>query len=118
MRRINNYSISKESTEDMIKAGRFNPCLQITFRDKTGKHTHTLSAGYSDVLDVYREGTETFIFSTNFRLGYIGLEIFEGAEKAGDIFLEGYQMKEVLGRDDLTPLTIIRRLKNYIYSRD
>ena len=137
MRRINNYSINKESTEDMINAGRFNPCLQITFRDKTGKHTHKLSAGYGDSLDVYREGAETFVLSANSRLGYIGLEVFEGADKAGNIFIEEHQVKEVLGRDNLVtvvgstayvaevkevlgrdnlaPLTIIKRLKNYVY---
>ena len=115
MRRINNFTIDKESTEDMVNAGRFNPSLEITFRDKTGKHTHKLSVGYSDVLDVYREGLETYILSTNSRFGYIGLEIFEGADKSGDIFLERHHVKEVLGRDDLALFTIIKRLKNYIY---
>ncbi|WP_083927818.1 hypothetical protein [Desulfobacter curvatus] len=48
MRRIQNYSISKESTEDMIRAKRFNPSLEITFRDRSGQHKHKLSAGYGD----------------------------------------------------------------------
>jgi len=98
----------------MIKAGRFNPCLEITFRDRSGKHTHKLSAGYSDVLDIYREGLETYVLSTNSRLGYIGLEIFEGAEKTGDIFFENHQVKEVLGREDLAPFNAIKQLREHI----
>ena len=54
MRRINKFTINKESTEDMIVAGRFNPSLEITFRDKSGQHKHQLSIGYGDVPEVYR----------------------------------------------------------------
>jgi len=110
MRKINNYSINKESTEDMINAGRFNPCIEITYRDRSGKHTHKLSAGYSDDINVYRDDLDTFILSRNSRLGYIGLEVFEGAYKTGEIFLESHQVKEVLGRDDLAPVNAIERL--------
>lgn len=114
MRRINNYSINKESTEDMINAGRFNPCLQIIFRDRSGNHTHKLSAGDSDVLDVYREGIETYVLSTNSRLAYIGLEIFEGPEKQGSVFFQWDQVKEALGREDLAPFNAIKRLTEHI----
>ena len=65
MRKIYNYRINKESFWETLHAKRFNPCLEITYRDRSGKHTHKLSAGYGDVLDVYREGTETYILSTN-----------------------------------------------------
>ena len=115
MRRIYNYSIGKESIEDMIQAKRFNSCLEITFRDRSGQHTHKLSAGYDDDLDVYREGTETYILTTNSRLGYVGLEIFEGPDKTGEFFLEEHQIKETLGRKDLAPFTAIKRLREYIY---
>lgn len=114
MRRIRNYSISKEIVEDMIKAKRFNPCLEITFRDRSGQHTHKLSAGYDDDVDVYREGSETYILTTNPRLGYIGLEVFGGADKTGEIFVEEHQVKETLGRGDLTPFNTIKRMREYI----
>ena len=78
MRRIHNYQIRKESFEDMCKAGRYNRSLEITFRDSNGVHTHKLSAGHSDVLDVYRDGKETYVLSHNEGLGYFGLEVFEG----------------------------------------
>jgi hypothetical protein len=114
MHKINNYSINKESTEDMINAGRFNPCLEITYRDRSGKHTHKLSAGYSDDIDVYRDDLDTFILSRNSRLGYVGLEVFEGAERTGSIFLESHQVKEVLGREDLAPFNAIKRMREYL----
>ena len=118
MRRIRNYSISKESTEDMIQAKRFNPCLQITFRDRSGQHTHKLSAGYDDGLDVYREGPETYILTTNPRLRYIGMEVFEGADKTGEIFVEEHQVIETLGREDLAPFNTIKRLREHIHLTD
>ncbi|WP_020586344.1 hypothetical protein [Desulfobacter curvatus] len=114
MRRIRNYSISKESTEEMSRAKRFNPCLKITFRDHSGQHSHKLMAGYDDDLDVYREGPETLVLAINARLGYIGLEVFEGANKTGEIFVEEYQVIETLGRDDLTPFNAIKRLREHI----
>ena len=114
MRKVNNYMIGKETFNDMLNAGRFNPCLEITFRDRSGKHTHKMSAGYSDEIHVYRNHRETFVLSQNRRLGYIGLEVFTGDEHIGEIFLEDHQVKETLGKDDLAPFTIIRRLREFL----
>ena len=114
MRKVKSYAVQKESFEDMIEAKRFNPCLEIVFRDKTGRHTHKISAGYSDDIAVYRENSEIFVLSQNQSLGYVGLETFTGSEKIGDIFLEEHQIKETIGRDDLAPFTIIRRLVEYL----
>jgi len=115
MRRINNYSIEKESIEEMVKAGRFNPCLEISFWDRTGSHTHKLSAGYDDVLDVYREGLQTYVLSHNHSLGYVGLEIFKGSVVTGEMFLEGHGMKDILGSERLAPFNMIKRLREYIF---
>ena len=114
MRKIHRYSIGKESTEDMIRAKRFNPCLEITFRDRSGQHTHKLSAGYDDDLDVYREGSETLVLATNPRLGYVGLEVFKGPDKTGEIFVVEHQVIETLGREDLAPFNAIKRLREHI----
>ena len=114
MRRINNFTIEKESFDDMVKAGRFNPCLEITFRDRNGKHVHKLGVGCDDVLDVYREGLETYVLNTHCGIGYIGLEIFEGSEKIGQMFVEGHEVKETLGSENLAPFTIIKRLRRFI----
>ena len=114
MRKIKNYRINKESIEDMIQAKRFSPCLEITFRDRSGQHTHKLSAGYDDDLDVYREGPETYILTTNSRFGYIRLEVFEGADKTGEIFVEEHQLIETLRRQNLAPFNAIKRLREHI----
>jgi len=98
----------------MCKAKRWNPCLEITFRDKTGLHTHKLNAGYQDDFHVYRENGDTFILTTNIYLGYVGMEVFAGDEKTGDLFLEYHKLIETLGRSDLAPFTVIRRLKEYV----
>jgi len=114
MRKIHNYRISKEDFWEMLHARRHSPCLVITFQDKSGSHTHKLSAGYSDDIDVYRDGKETFVLSRNPRLDYVGLEIFEGPEKQGSVFLQGHQVKEVLGTGKLSPLNAIKRLVAHI----
>lgn len=114
MHKVNNYKIQKESFEDMHKAQRFNPNLEITFHDKHGIHTHKISAGYRDDIYVYREHGITFILVHNQYLGYVGLEMFCGKERVGDIFLEYHQIIETLGRCDFAPYTMISRLKEYI----
>jgi len=114
MRRIKHYTITKESMEDMIGAGRFNPSLEITFRDHRGRHIHKIGAGYEDEIHVYREAGETFVLTLNQHLGYVGLEVFNGEDGVGDIFLQGDNVIETLGRNDLAPFTIIRRLMDLI----
>lgn len=98
----------------MRKAQRYNQALEITFRDRSGSHTHALSAGHSDDLHVYREGVETYVLSLNHSLSYVGLQVFTGADSAGDIFLQDGQVEEILGSLEYAPFTIIRRLREYV----
>ena len=114
MRKVKDYRIGKETFNDMLNAGRYNPCLEITFKVRRGTYTHKLSAGYSDEIHVYRDDKEICVLSQNRRLGYIGLEVFQGDERIREIFLEDNQVKETLGKDDLAPFTIIRRLKEFL----
>jgi len=114
MRKVKNYRIFKESNEEMIAAGRFHPCLKITFIDRFGRHTHNLASGYGDDLHVYRSGNLTCVLSVNERLGYVGMEVFSGEDTVGDVFLQGYQVPETLGKLELAPFTIIRRLLQVI----
>ena len=98
----------------MIAAGRFNPSLEIIFRDRHGIHRHKLSAGYADDIHVYRESSLTCVLSINNSLDYVGLEAFEGGQAVGDVFFQGEQVVEALGKNDLAPFTIIRRLMEFI----
>ena len=113
MRKVD-FAIRKESFDDMRKAGRFNPSLEITFRDKHGTHTHKLGAGYCDDITVYRESSQTYVLTQNSRLGYVALDTFEGPDRTSELFIEPHQIPETIGRDDLAPFTIIRRLLPYI----
>jgi hypothetical protein len=114
MEKYKRYTIQDESWDDMREAGRFNPMLEITFRDKSGIHTHKIGAGRSDDITVYREHGVTYVLTQNQSLGYIGLEAFESETQTADIFLEHHQIKETIGRENLAPFTIIRRLKEFI----
>ena len=114
MRRVHRFSIRKEDLFDMLHAGRYHPCLEITYRDRFGKHTHKLSVGYCDDIDVYRSGSETYVLTSNTSLGYFGLEVFDGPDKTGEMFVESEQVEAVLGRDDLAPFNAIKRLREYI----
>ena len=114
MKRVKNFETRKESIEDACRAGRFNPSLEIVFRDKAGIHIHKIGAGYSDELHVFREDGVTYVLARNNALPYVGLEAFEGDDQVGDIFLQEQQVSEVLGRDDLAPLTIVKRLQPYL----
>jgi len=114
VRKVTNYSVEKESFEDMCQAKRFNPCLEITFRDRNGTHIHKLSAGYRDDIYVYRDNDETCILTNNPYLGYVSLEVFNGDEQAGDLFLEYHRVIETLGGCDFAPFTMIRRLREHV----
>ena len=114
MKRVRRTRISKESIEDMIAAGRMNPSLELTFRDSRGLHTHKIAAGYHDGLHVYQESGLTYVLTVNFYLEYAGLEVFDGDEAVGEVFLQGDQVREVLPKEDLAPFTMIRRLMPYI----
>ena len=114
MKRVKNFNIAKEPIDEMIAAGRFNPSLEIVFQDRCGTHRHKLSAGYADDIHIYREAGLTCVLSINNSLGYIGMEVFDGSQPAGDIFLQGDQVFEILKRNGLSPFTIIRRLMMYI----
>ena len=114
MRTVNNFSIEKESFEDQCKARRWNPCLEISFRDKRGVHRHKLESGNNDNIHVFREAGFTYVVATNHHLGYVALDVFEGSKRIGDIFLEHHNLVEALGRDDFEPITLAQRLKEYV----
>jgi len=113
MRKVD-YRLQKESWKSQKAAGRYNPGLEITFRDATGKHTHPISAGSYDDIYVYREKKETFVLSKNDRLGYMGIEVFEGEYNNGDIFIQSpEQVAEIVGKAT-APHVIIKRLVEYL----
>lgn len=114
MRKVKNFAIAKESLEDQVNGKRYHPCLEITFRDKIGPHRHKISAGCSDEIYVFRDHDHTFVLSFNPKLGYVGLEAFQGDEKLNDAFLCGSEMLAAFGEDDLEPSRMIRILQEWL----
>jgi hypothetical protein len=111
MRKLKNYQIEKEDISNMVKAGRFNPALELTYKN----NTVTISAGYSDSISVYEEDKVIYILTYNDRLRYIGLEIVEENTIVGDIFLQSPE--EVIGPnwENKADYNLIKILRNYIY---
>ncbi len=96
------FAVSHETWEEASAAGRVNRGLVVQFRDRTGKHRVPIAAGESDGVEVYREHGLTYVLSRNHGLGYVGLEVFEGAALVGETFLQvDYEIAETLGRDGL-----------------
>ena len=115
MRRIKNVTIQKESFADMMTAGRHNRCLEIGFRDRHGKQIHKLDAGHSDTIHVYRNRIGvTFVLNRNRSIDYVGLQAFREKRQIGHAFLEKEHIKNIIGRMDLQPYTIIRRIWDFL----
>ncbi len=116
MRTIHYWKVQEESYENQRKAGRYNPAREILYRDKTGNHMVAIGAGTGDAIDMFREGIDTIIMSTSYRLNYVGIEVFRDGELIHDRFLQDdWELGEVLGIgdvDDLEPITIAKRLYN------
>ena len=107
MRTIHNYKLEKETWESQRIAGRYNPATEIVFRDKRGIHRHTIGAGNSDNIHVFREGYWTIVLSVNYGLPYCGIEIFDGDMAFYDTFVQGEPATEYV---DLTPINMTKAL--------
>ena len=114
MQETTNYTIAKESMEDQFKYCRFNPGLEITFTDDKGIHKHKIASGYSDEISVFQDNGTTLVLSFNPRLGYAGLEAFQGEQKINEVFLVGSEMAAAFGEDDLEPSKMVGILQEWL----
>ena len=77
-----------------------------------------LSAGYSDTIQIYRNGNSLLILITNRNLGYVGLDEVDclDGDIIGSVFLEEYRIKDCLGRRwlQMKPETLIKKLAPYL----
>jgi len=118
MKTITNFTIDEENYESQLAASRYNPGLEVTFRDKRGAHTVPISAGYSDQITVYREKELTIVLSTNKGLCYAGVELFLHGKGTGELFLQtDYDIESVLGKNglDKSSLWIAKTMANHIF---
>jgi hypothetical protein len=114
MKELKEFVLGKESRDDQYRAGRFHPGLEITFSDEQGLHRHKIAAGYSDEVHVFRGGEVTMVLSCNFRLGYTGLEVFQGEARTGEVFLIGSEMLAAFGEEDLEPSRMLSILQEWL----
>lgn len=119
MRRFDNWTKRTATVEETPK-GNYNPpqMLDFTFNRKT--YTVQLSAGSGDYVEVYRDGDSLFVLSYNYRLGYVGLQVFAlkgeyAGEEIGEVFEQSPDENESLrGWEDLAPFTLIRILADHV----
>jgi hypothetical protein len=106
--------IRKMTWEEQREAGLQNPGLIMEYcRLKI-----PLSAGYSDTVEIYRNGNSLMILTTNRHLEYVGLEevdILDG-NTIGGVFFLGYQITDTLGCRwrQMKADTLIKRLSEYL----
>jgi len=103
------------TTEDTRTTQLMNAGSVIEFEGTT----IPIAAGRSDQVHVFKESTVLYVLSTNSKLGYLGLEIFDASsgEEYDNIFLQfQWEFEEYLGAkwSELTPLTIIKKFIRFL----
>jgi len=92
--------LSRESTESMLAAGRYNRARTASFRDGNARRCITLGAGTYDTVDAYRAHGAVYIVTINRALGYCGVERFTDGEASGDCFAQvDHEIASVLAPD-------------------
>jgi hypothetical protein len=93
------YYLIDEPLQDMIQAGRYNPALLLIYEGQAIE----IKAGKTDEIAVFwvADGL-LLVIAANYRLPYIGMEVFQDGERIGEVFLQEHQtetIEERLGRD-------------------
>ena len=77
-----------------------------------------LSAGYSDSVEIYREGNSLMILTVNTDIEYVSLDEVDclDGQVIGSVFLEGCHIVESIGNRWLQkkPETLVKRLSEYL----
>jgi hypothetical protein len=77
-----------------------------------------LSAGYSDTIQIYRNGNSLLILITNMQLGYVGLDEVDclDGDIIGTVFMQENQLKDSVSKNWhlMKPETLIKRLTAYL----
>ena len=79
------------------------------------QRTYHLSAGTTDSIQVFQQGTILYVLTMNQRLTYVALDWYQGNEvdPVDGVFLQGdYNISEYVGTNwrDMTDLELARRL--------
>ena len=115
MQKVEDFVIRQEEYADQLRAGRFNPALEIIFRHQGRLCRHTLHAGQNDDLHVFQDGALVYVLSLNEPLGSVGIQVFIGREALGDMFLSEQEASRVVGSLNLPPEEIAMSFRNLAY---
>lgn len=95
MQTVKDYTMDRETFEKQNAAGRYHPALEITYRDHSGVHTHTLDAGSNDHIEVFRDACATYVLSYNYSLDYVGVQAFKCGEQVWNHFVDQCGLDEM-----------------------
>ena len=82
--------------------------------------TIPIAAGSHDHIHVFKESAVLYVLSTNSKLGYLGLEIFNADSGEGyeQIFLQyEWELEEYLGKEweQMEPVAIVRKIVSNLF---
>jgi hypothetical protein len=107
-------TIRKMTWEEQREAGLFNPGLMMEYCDLL----IPLSAGYSDTVEIYRNGNSLMILTVNTDIEYVSLDEVDclDGETIRSVFLESSHIVEGIGNRwlQMKPETSIKRLSEYL----
>lgn len=107
-------SIRKMTTEETSSHNLHNPGLVMEYCNLM----IPLSAGYSDSIQIYRNGSSLLILITNRQLGYVDLDEIDclDGDIIGTVFMEEHRLKENVSKNWhlMKPETLIKRLSAYL----
>ncbi len=78
-----------------------------------------IAAGRTDQVHVFKEDTQLYVLSINYRFEYAGIEVFDAAtgQEYESIFVENdWQLKEYFGSRwrDAAPITIVKKFRAFL----
>lgn len=96
---------------EQVKYGLCNRGLMM----ETDRYAYRLTAGTTDSVWVFEQGTILFVLTLNHQFCYVALDWYQGSEDepVDSFFLQGdYAVSECVGRDwrDIPELDLARRL--------
>lgn len=103
--------VREMSIEEQVEYGLCTRDLML----EQGEHVYRLTAGATDTVQVFKQGTILFVLTVNYKLDYVALDWYQGneCEPIDSLFLRGdYAVREFAGSGwrALSQVELARRL--------
>jgi len=115
-RPLRGWKLDHESWDEAQRARRYNRAITLTYTHGSARHRVVLQAGEADEIDVLSDGNAVYVLTSNFGLGYVGLEVFPDGAREAEAFVQGSEVEECLGESfwDLSPSEKTAQLVPYL----